>query len=82
MLIKYHSWIPSQLGVEEEMLEVSSDITLNAVLDLLADKSPAHKRIFTQKNVIYGSRDGAVLEHNAILGPQNTILLFSPISGG
>jgi molybdopterin converting factor small subunit len=83
MLIKYISWLPGIIGIDQEEINMpENDFSLENLMDLLAARKGRFEVIFRHKNTIFASRNGQVIESKDLLKNSDSITFFSPIAGG
>lgn len=83
MQIKYISWLPGVIGLDQEQFTISSNsFTLGNLIEALESRAGRYGTIFRNKNVIFASKNSQVIQHSDILNDSDVVTFFSPIAGG
>ena len=83
MQIKYISWLPGILGLDQEQFDnPPGHFTLENLIEILEKRAGAYGSIFRHKNVIFASKNREIIQSSDLLDDSDTITFFSPIAGG
>ena len=83
MQIKYISWLPGVIGLDNEEIDtLSTPFSLENLMETLEKRKGRYETIFRHKNVIFASKNGKILKPTDLLENNDVITFFSPIAGG
>ena len=82
MILRYHSWLPSQLKTNSDVLDISNITPLYAIYEMLEERGGRYKEIFKHKNVIFAHKNGLILSLDDPIVDGDVLEIFSPIAGG
>lgn len=76
--VRYFASIRDWAGVKEETLEVPDSCTAEQLRRIVVSK---HKKLEIEDTLLVAV-DGAFVDRNHVLKPQEEVALFPPVSGG
>lgn len=83
MKILYFAWLRSKVGVAEETLELSENITtLYELIAWMKTRGEAFEEIFADLNVVRVAIDQEYVTKDASLEGVSEIAFFPPVTGG
>lgn len=83
MKILYFAWLRERIGYAEEELTLPAHITtVDALVEHLAGRSPAHARAFADRRTIKAALDQRFVTPQTVLGEAREIAFFPPFTGG
>lgn len=81
--LMYFAWVRERVGVETERLEVPDHVvTVGALLDWLATRSPGHATALADRNAIRVAIDQEFAGFDAAIAGAREIAIFPPVTGG
>ena len=83
MRINYLTWLRSRLGTDHEILDIRDDIkTIADLMDSLQHRGEPYSAIFKERDIIFASSNGRILNHSEKIKNTDDISFFSMIAGG
>lgn len=83
MIIKYFSWIREGVGkTEESLAKPSSVTTVSELLDHLSSISEQHSAALKERVFIKVAVNQVHAGHDAVIGDDDEIAIFPPVTGG
>lgn len=83
MEILYFAWVRERIGVEAETVELPvSVVTVTALLDWLAARSPGHAAALADRRAVRVAIDQEFVGADAPVGGAREIAIFPPVTGG
>jgi sulfur-carrier protein len=83
MKINYLTWLRNRIGCAMEEISLPEGVeTISDLLDFLEKKGQGYKSAFSERNLVYASKDNALCSHDEKIMDRDEISLFSPIVGG
>jgi molybdopterin converting factor subunit 1 len=79
IILLYFAFLKDITGVEFDLLELPSGITVKSLMDIILEKYP---RLTNIVNIIQISVNYKVVDRNTILKDRDEVALLPPISGG
>ena len=79
----YFAWVREAVGTQGETLTPPDDVdTINALLDWLAARSPAHHHAFADRHRLRAAIDQRFVPLDAPIRGAREIAIFPPVTGG
>ena len=83
MKLLYFAWVRERVGVgEEDVLPPPSVMTVGALLDWLATRSPGHSAALADRSAVRVAVDQDFAGAEAAVGADSEIAIFPPVTGG
>ena len=83
MRIRYFAWLKQRVGVPEEMVTPPPEVTTVATLESwLAERHPGFKEALAAKGVVRCAVNHDYVDATAVIGPNDEIAFFPPVTGG
>lgn len=81
--IAYFSWVRDRMGVSEEAVALTPDVTtVGALVHWLAARDACGAVAFADPTRIRAAMDGAMVGFDTVIGAAEEIALFPPVTGG
>jgi sulfur-carrier protein len=81
--ILYFSWVRDAVGVGEEVVEISGDLTtVGALAAFLAKRSEGHALAFADPDKLRCAVDLGMVDFDASVADAKEIAFFPPVTGG
>lgn len=83
MRVLYFAWLRQKTGVAEEDIDVPANVvTVAALMDFLAARSPAHADAFAQRASIRCAINQDFAAPDARVAATDEVAFFPPVTGG
>jgi sulfur-carrier protein len=83
MRILYFAWLRAKIGIGEEELDPPAHVeTVAALIDWLAERSPAHSAALANRAIVKVAVNQDTVERTHRLKPGDEVALFPPMTGG
>ena len=83
MKLLYFAWVRERIGIGEEDVSLPDTvITVGALLDWLATRSPGHAAALTDRNAVRVAVDQDFARAEAAVGADSEVAIFPPVTGG
>jgi molybdopterin synthase sulfur carrier subunit len=81
--IAYFSWVRDRMGVPEETVALTPDVTtIGALVHWLTARDAPGAAAFAEPDHIRAAVDGMMVGFDAPIGAAREIALFPPVTGG
>ena len=79
----YFAWVRERIGVGEEQLSPPVDVlTVAALLDWLAARSPGHAAALADRSAIRVAIDQDFVDADTAIAGAREVAIFPPVTGG
>ena len=83
MKVIYSAWLSERLEKSDEFIEISEDMTVRSLMELLANKGTPYSSVFKNTGIIKASVNSKVISLDTIITTESEeIIFFAPIAGG
>ncbi|CTQ60044.1 MAG: molybdopterin converting factor subunit 1 [Roseibium album] len=83
MNIRYFAWVREKVGIEEETIELPSNVkTVSDLIAHLKDLDDYHASAFEEEDAIRVALDQEHVEPDTELGAAREVAFFPPMTGG
>lgn len=79
----YFAWVREKVGTGGERVDPPAEVTsVSALIDWLAERSPAHAAAFADRDRLRAAVDQVFVAMDAPLGNAREVAIFPPVTGG
>ncbi len=83
MKLLYFAWLKQRTGVAEETVSPPADVrTVAALVEWLRARGPGHAEALADLRTIRVAVNQEFAHFDSIIGPDDEIALFPPVTGG
>lgn len=83
MRVLYFAWVRERVGVDEEEVTPSAEVTtVAALIDWLAARTSRHAEAFADRARLRAAVDQAFVALDAPLAGAREVAIFPPVTGG
>jgi molybdopterin converting factor small subunit len=82
MHLIYSAWLADRVGIADEVIEITCEISVDGLMNLLSQKSKRHEAVFVNQHIIRAAINGNIVNQNTMVDNNSTITFFAPMAGG